>query len=174
LIIFFLIKLFLLGKEKVWMDYFYFDASALAKRYAPETGTDAVNQIFENTALERLMCLTIGATEVVWILVRKRNDGRVSQNFFLQALLNLRDEVIDNPDFTTITVDNLTVIDSIGFIIQHSINSTDAIVLASALQINFELLQRGDKLIFVSSDKRLNRAAQLEGLEVLNPETEND
>jgi predicted nucleic acid-binding protein len=130
-----LIKLFLLGKEKVWMDYFYFDASALAKRYAPETGTDAVNQIFENTALERLMCLTIGATEVVWILVRKRNDGRVSQNFFLQALLNLRDEVIDNPDFTTITVDNLTVIDSIGFIIQHSINSTDAIVLASAFFI---------------------------------------
>lgn len=120
------------------------------------------------------MCLTIGATEVVWILVRKRNDGRISQNFFSQALLNLRDEVIDNPDFATITADDPNVIDSIGFIIQHSINSTDAIVLASALQINFEFIQRGDKLIFVSSDKRLNRAAQLEGLEVLNPETEND
>ena len=156
------------------MDYFYFDASALAKRYVPETGTDTVNKIFEDTPLERLICLTIGATEVVSILVRKRNDGRISQPFFSQALLNLRDEVIDNSDFTTIIADDPTVIDSIGFIIQHSINSTDAIVLASALQINFELLQRDDKLIFVSSDKRLNRAAQLEGLEVLNPETEND
>lgn len=60
------------------------------------------------------MCLTIGATEVVWILVRKRNDGRISQNFFSQALLNLRDEVIDNPDFATITADDPNVIDSIG------------------------------------------------------------
>lgn len=156
------------------MDYFYFDASALAKRYSDEPGTEIVNTIFETILPTRLMCLTIGATEAVSVLVRKRNDGRMSEPLVLQALINLYDEVINTPDFTTITADDSTVTDSIGFIIQHSINSTDAIVLVSALQIQFESQQRGDQLILVSSDQRLNRAAQQEGLEVFNPETDDE
>ena len=58
------------------MDYFYFDASALAKRYANEVGTEAVNQILDRVDPTRLMCLIIGTTEVVSVLVRKRNDGQ--------------------------------------------------------------------------------------------------
>ena len=156
------------------MDAFYFDASALAKKYSDEPGTETVNRIFEISPRPRLMCLTIGATEIVSILVRKRNDGRLSREAFSQSLMNLYGEVIDNPQFSMITVDDSTVIGSIGFIIRHSINSTDAIVLASALQINEELQQQGYKLILVSSDRRLNRAAQGEGLSVFNPESDDE
>jgi hypothetical protein len=131
--------------------------------------------MFESAPQPRLMCLTIGATEIVSILVRKRNDGRLSREAFSQSLINLYGEVIDNTEFSTITADDQTVIGSIGFIIQHSINSTDAIILASALQINEELQQQqGHKLVLVSSDQRLNRAAQAEGLLVFNPENDDE
>lgn len=156
------------------MDFYYFDASALAKRYYPEKGTEDVKHLFENVERTRLMCLTIGATEVVSILVRKRNDRRMSPFDFSQALIHLHEEVIHNPDFVTFEADDPTVIDSIGRIVRHSINSVDAVVLVDALQIHEELRRRGDRLILVSSDQRLNRAAKLEGLEVLDPEAGTD
>lgn len=154
------------------MDDFYFDASALVKRYSDEPGTEPVNHIFDSVPLTRLMCLTIGATEVVSILVRKRNDGRMSPSSFSQAFINVHEEVIHHPDFATLPADDPTVVDSIGFIVRHSINATDAIVLVDALQGNEDCQRRGEKLILVSSDQRLNRAAQQEGLAVFNPETD--
>ena len=45
------------------MDFYYFDASALAKRYTPEQGASAVDRIFDTVQTTRMMCLTIGATE---------------------------------------------------------------------------------------------------------------
>ncbi len=52
----------------------------------------------------------------------------------------------------------------------HSLNSVDAIVLRSALDISTELRNTGDRLVLVASDQRLLRAAQDEGLLVFNPE----
>ena len=59
------------------MHHFYFDASALVKRYTQEVGSDKVNFLFDNIPLDRLMCSVLGAVEVFWICVRKRNDGRI-------------------------------------------------------------------------------------------------
>ena len=67
------------------MYYFYFDASALVKRYIPETGSGEVNFIFTHVPRERLICLAIGAAEVFSICVRKRNDGRITSHQFEQA-----------------------------------------------------------------------------------------
>jgi hypothetical protein len=52
---------------------FYFDASALAKRYIPEKGSTHVDAILDTVPSNRIYVLTIGAGEVVSILVRKRN-----------------------------------------------------------------------------------------------------
>jgi hypothetical protein len=53
---------------------------------------------------------------------------------------------------------------------KHSINSVDAIVLRSALEVVIDLRDVGDDLVLVASDKRLLRAARVEGLSVFNPE----
>lgn len=45
-------------------------------------------------------------------------------------------------------------------------------MLSTALSIAFELQSDDNTLILISSDKRLNRAAKLENLEILNPEIE--
>ena len=60
------------------MYHFYFDASALVKRYIRETGSNKINFLFDNLPLNQLKCLTIGAAEVFWSCVRKQNDGRVT------------------------------------------------------------------------------------------------
>ena len=52
----------------------------------------------------------------------------------------------------------------------HSLNSVDAMVLRSALDIAARLRNTGDTLVLVASDQRLLRAARAEGLPVFNPE----
>ena len=52
----------------------------------------------------------------------------------------------------------------------HSLNSVDAIVLRSALNIATQLRYTGNTLVLVASDQRLLRAARTEGLQVFNPE----
>ena len=54
----------------------------------------------------------------------------------------------------------------------HSLNSVDAMVLRSALDIATELRNTGNKLVLVASDQRLLRAAQDEELLVFNPEVD--
>jgi len=74
----------------------YFDASALIKRYTPELGTPLLNVAFERLYPAQMTCAAVGLLEVVSILVRKHNDGRLTQAAYEQALIELRAEV-DRP-----------------------------------------------------------------------------
>ena len=154
------------------MYYFYYDASALVKRYTQELGSDKINFLFFNVPHDRLMCLTLGAIEVIWVLVRKRNDSRLTNDDFRQAGINLDYEVIDNQSgFRTISVPNSLIWRSMDLIENHSLNSVDAIVLRSALDIAAACRAEGNELVLVASDQRLLRAASSEELLVFNPET---
>ncbi len=153
------------------MHYFYFDASALVKRYTRESGSDKMLFLFRNVPLERLLCLTIGAMEVFWICVRKRNDGRITSHQFERVVTHLKREVINRQsNFRTVSLPDSLVWDSMDLIETHSLNSVDALVLRSALNIATELRNAGDTLVLAASDQRLLRAARTEGLQVFNPE----
>jgi len=54
---------------------------------------------------------------------------------------------------------------------KHSINSTDAVVLRSALDLADHERKQNNELILVTADQRLVTAAKAEGLQVINPET---
>ena len=155
------------------MYHFYLDASALVKRYTREVGTDKINFLFANVSLARLKCLIISAVGVLWICVRKQNDGRITSRQFAQAVTHLRREVINRQSgFKTISVNDSSVWNSIDFMQTYSLNSINAIVLRSALDIATELDDIGDTLVLVASDQRLLRAARAEGLQVFNPEVD--
>ncbi len=157
------------------MYYFYFDASALVKRYTEETGSDKVDYLFGNIPLNRLKCLTIGAAEVFWICVRKRNDGRITSHEFTHAVANLNREVTsDTSDFRTDSIPDALVWASLNFVETYSLNSVDAIVLCSALETATELRRRDDTLVLVASDQRLLRSASNEGLLIFNPEIDTE
>lgn len=153
------------------MYYFYFDASALVKRYTREAGSDTINFLFANVPLTRMQCLILGAVEVLWICVRKGNDGRITKSEFARAVTHLKSEVINRQsEFKTISVPDTLILNSMSLIETHSINSVDAIVLRSALDIATELRNTGNRLVLIASDQRLLRAAQTEGMLVFNPE----
>ena len=155
------------------MYYFYFDASALVKRYTRESGSDKMLFLFRNVPLAHLSCLTIGAMEVFWICVRKRNDGRITSHQFERAVTHLRHEVINSQsDFQTISTPDSVIWDVMRLIETHSLNSVDAIVLCSALEIAAELRDTENTLVLVASDQRLIRAARAEGLQTFNPEVD--
>ena len=155
------------------MYYFYLDASALVKRYTEEIGSDKIDFLFQNVPLNRLMCLAIGVAEVFSICVRKRNDARITRHHFEQAVGYLDSEVINTEsDFETVPAQNVLIWKSIHLMDTHSINSVDAILLSSALDIATNLRDEENGLVLIASDSRLLRAAQTEGLLCFNPETD--
>jgi predicted nucleic acid-binding protein len=154
------------------MNFFLADASALIKRYAPEAGSALVGHLLSQAPRDRLMCLMLGAAEVVAALVRKRNGGQITPAVFAVALLQFRGEVLDAVDFLKLPVDNLLIGASLPLLDKHSLNATDAILLQLAREQGQVLRAAGNDLVLIASDKRLLKAAQAEGLVTFDPETQ--
>jgi predicted nucleic acid-binding protein len=150
----------------------FLDGSALAKRYVPETGSALVDFILENVAEHRIYILNIGFAEVVSVLVRKNNAGALSGGQFSQALLAFEQEVIQSLGKHLLAFDNCVAADALAFIVKHSINASDAILLRVAKGVRDHLRTEGDDLVLVAADLRLLRAAQAEGLSTFNPESQ--
>ena len=145
--------------------YLYFDASALVKRYVVEPGRTILDELFHLVTFERLYLSYWTVTEIVSVLVRKRNRGDLASGEMSAAMSRLlaetarmQEEPVDRDDAHA----------SIRFIIQHSLNATDALHLFVALRIR-ELLS--EAVVMVSADRRLLRAADAEGLITLDPES---
>ena len=152
------------------MHYFYWDASALAKRFVAEPGSRIVNELLDKVPPVRMLALLIGIGEIVSILVRRRNGGVISSALYAEAVLQLNAEIIQPPGFRLLPVEDDLVDGSLGLIERHSINATDAMILASAIRVAEVLRGQKDELVLVAADDRLLRAAQLEGLKICNPE----
>lgn len=151
------------------MNRFYWDASALGKRYTAETGSELVNHGFQAARNRGSFLLAIGAGEVVSVLVRKQNSDLLSRKQAGAALALLRADLalgaglqLENPPLGAI-------VQSWRFIEQHGVNATDALVLQSALDVAASLSAEGDELVLVSSDLRLIRSAEAEGLATFDP-----
>lgn len=151
--------------------HFYLDASALAKRYAPEVGTSVINHLFSRVTPDKFHLFNVTMAEVVSLLVRKKNGGRLSAPAYAQALIDLGAEISSSPA-QKLAADNGLITSAVPLIEVHSINSTDAIILRSALDLADSLRDVGASLVLVTSDKRLVRAAAAEGLSTFDPETQ--
>ena len=152
------------------MNSFYWDASALGKRYVPENGSGLVNHLFGMLSPDRMVALLIVAGEVTSILVRRRNRDQLNPDDYRHAMNEFRREVLDAEDFRLQSVPPDLAHESLDLIERHSLNATDALVLRSALDLAQLLRLVGDALVLVAADARLLRAAEAEGLATLNPE----
>jgi predicted nucleic acid-binding protein len=152
------------------VNHFYWDASALVKRYAPEIGTPLVNHLFSHVQLDRMMCLVIGTGEVISIFVRKKNTKVITDVALSQALVDFRAEVVDAGAFKLVSVEDALVLASYTLIEKYSLNATDALILKSVMGVAALLRPAGDDVILVRSDLRLLHAAEGEGVTTFNPE----
>ena len=126
------------------MPRFFLDASALIKRYSHEPGSFLVNELFRHATSVEMACATIGVLEVVSILTRKRNDGRLPEPLFAQAMANFKAEVLDAADFSIAPLADSQVLTALPLITRHNLNATDAILLRAAMdmadRMEFEIL----------------------------------
>jgi predicted nucleic acid-binding protein len=119
-----------------------------------------------------MVVLTVGMTEVVSILVRKHNGGLITPALFQQALSDLRTEIGTKTPIRLVDVTGTLAEDAYPFDEKYSINSTDAILLRSALDLATVLRTAGDDLLLVASDQRLLKAARAERLSAFDPEVQ--
>jgi predicted nucleic acid-binding protein len=122
--------------------------------------------------LDRQIVLSVGLTEVISILVRKNNAGAIGTPRFQLALRSFKAEFNLASPVRVIHVSWALAESAYRFVETYSLNSTDAIILRSALDAAALLRPAGDILLLVSSDRRLIQAARREGLTAFNPEVE--
>lgn len=109
------------------MHYAYIDPSAWVKRYYREMGTELTNALFD-TLLRlrpaRLLCSRIGMTEVIAVLNRHRNAGRVTQSLFNMAYAHFEAET---RLVRLLAVHNHQIDASVRLLLIHRLNATDAL-----------------------------------------------
>ena len=125
------------------MNFFWLDASALVKRYLIEVGTPLMNHLFTQVPSQRIVCLLEGVGEVISVLIRRRNGGAISKAACQRSLTVLRADFINQVDIEKIERVSPQVVNSWLLIGQHSINSTDALILQCALDYAANLRSAG-------------------------------
>ena len=150
------------------MPTLFWDASGLAKQYAPETGRSTALALFAYSPTPQMVTTPWGYAETYSLLLRKRNGGILSPASFASATSALRNDMIILPKFRLLTVTDVAIMGSITYIQKHSLNSTDAALLATLLRY---ARTTGETCVLVAADSRFCRATQAEGLAAINPET---
>jgi predicted nucleic acid-binding protein len=152
------------------MPQLLWDASALSKRYSLETGSDAVDILFAGRRSVAMRTTFLCYAETCASLLRKRNRGEFNTTIFAKARDTLRYEVLLDPDFALMTVDDSDILTGITLTDRHNLNSTDAAILAAYLRFARAQPVSAPTCILVTADHRFLRASVAEGRRAVNPE----
>lgn len=151
------------------MSHFYLDASAVVKRYNPETGSAWVQGLTDPTT-ERLLTMSeITLAEVAAALAAKlRAPAGITRHEHDDALALFLGDCDNEYDLTTVS---RSIIDrAVDLTRNHRLRGYDAVQLATALVANEALTAASlPPLIFVTADNDLIAAACAEGLVAENP-----
>ena len=141
----------------------FLDASAAAKRYFRELGSDRVNALWNSKEL--VSSLVILHCELTSALNRKRRERALPVGAYQTIKRQIREDLAKLngvPIEAGLLAATLRVLD------KYPLKTLDALYLAGALGLQRNL---SDIVQFVSSDRQLLHAAEAEGLRALNPET---
>jgi predicted nucleic acid-binding protein len=152
------------------MATYFFDSSALVKRYHLEAGTTEVNRLFSEQ-YSRHFIARLAVVEVQSALVRKAREGLLSlpdfdlvRQKFLDEITQRRLQVVRVTELHYRTAERL--IRQYGLQSgQPRLRTLDALQLAVALEVR----QQTQLDFFVSADENQCGAATAEQLGVLNP-----
>ena len=156
------------------MPFYYFDSSAIVKRYVDEPGSTWVRQLCQardTETDEKLNFITIGEIAVAEvaaafaILVRRNVlSKKAGERNYRKFMDEFRSE------YKLAPVTSAIILSAAALTQSHPLKAYDAIQLAVALRSN-DLLKKDDLfLTFVTADKTLLQAAEAEELAAENPQ----
>ncbi|MCS7283914.1 MAG: type II toxin-antitoxin system VapC family toxin, partial [Anaerolineae bacterium] len=141
------------------MVVYFFDSSALVKRYMDEPGSEWVRQILAEFPFAAIAEITL--VEVVAALARRWRMGEITiEEYRFTRGVFLKDVRW----YQVFPTSQSTVERAIALIDHHPLRAYDALQLATALQLADALRSERLSLTFVSADERLCAAAEQEGL----------
>ena len=150
------------------MAAYFFDSSALVKRYATEVGTAWVMGIFRPLAANRIYVVQTTLVEVIAALTRRTRGGRLKPAATARAIVRFRRAFTQK--FRKVSAVNPLIEKAALLAEKHALRGYDAVQLAAALQVNARRLAKGaTPITLISADIALNAAAVAEGLAVDNP-----
>ncbi len=150
------------------MAAYFFDSSALVKRYVRETGTGWVISLFKPSGGHTCFVARIASVEIVSALTRRVRGATLSAAGGTKAIARFRRAFSQKLFKIDITSDLLEFATALAE--KHALRGYDAVQLAAALQLHAERMAVNlPPIRLVSADDALNAAAMLEGLSVDNP-----
>lgn len=150
------------------MAAYFFDSSALMKRYAKEVGSAWVISLFKPSATNRVYVARITLVEVISALTRRTKSGRLKSSATAKSVSRFH-RAFDGK-FLIVEINKALVDQAAGLAEKHALRGYDAVQLAAALSMNVRRLAKSVMpLTLISADADLNAAAQAEGLAVDNP-----
>lgn len=116
------------------MAAYFFDSSALVKRYAREVGTAWVIGLFRSASGNRIYAGRLAAVEVISALTRRSRSGRLASNATARAIGRFRRAFAGKCRKVEITerlIERATALAE-----KHALRGYDAVQLATALEAN--------------------------------------
>jgi len=150
------------------MAIYYFDSSAITKRYIVESGTNWVRDLHVSNSTEAIHTTAISRVEVASAITQRRRARGISGSAWERSMTRLSADFQHR--YAVLAIEE-EILDRAQLLVStHPLRAYDAVQLATALFVKKELLGVSlSGLIFVSADNRLNEIAQIESLTVENP-----
>lgn len=150
------------------MSVYFFDSSAIVKRYVKETGTEWIIKLTDPAKRNRIYVASITGVEVVSAISRRARNGDISEGERFDAtdqfLVDFRSQ------YRALEITSALINGAMLLALNFALRGYDAVQLAAALEINDRrLLLSLPALTLVSADDALNAAAIDRGLTVDNP-----
>lgn len=145
------------------MAYYFFDTTALAKRYCLELGTHRVNEILQEKR-NQIILAECTVTELFSTLNKKVRKNDLTRDDYYTVVYKFESE-LDQGLFKIINMSGLIIRNSKLLLLQHSY-----LRFSTALQISYAIEIFSLKPTVVSSDLHFLDICKLTGFKILNPE----
>lgn len=150
------------------MAFYFFDTSAVVKRYATEAGSARVQQLADPTLKHSIYLVRITEVEVVSAITRRLRVGSLSPSDAAIGMKNFSHDFLHQ--YRVIEILPALTRRAASLVQTRNLRAYDAVQLAAALEINADRASLGlSTVTFVSADGALNAAAVAEGLAVDDP-----
>lgn len=157
------------------MSIYFFDTSALVKRYALEDGRKWVQGLTDPAAPNRIYVARITGAEVIAAIMQNLRKGHTTSADAAKGIADFRFDFANQ--YQIIEITNAVVARAMALIEAHKLRGYDGVQLAAALELNDAILSTGlsavaaSSLTLASADGDINLAAPAEGLNVEDPHT---
>jgi uncharacterized protein len=150
------------------MSAYFFDSSALVKRYITETGSKWVIKQLKPSAKNVIFIAQIAGVEVISAIARRRKGLKITPDKSRKSILRFQRD-FQNRFFQKSLAPQIVTL-AMQLADKYELRGYDAVQLACAIEANnLRQINGLSHIIFISADNALNLAAQSEGLTIDNP-----